>query len=124
MATKQYFELNEIKKSSCFDSMKTIIETAFYGNNVYPVETTKEAYKLAMRSPGVIVTDMEIFEPEKNGLPAGAKVMVMNDGGVHGRCAAAKRILGEPGVTVTLYTMPAGRSFTPPLLMWVFLPNL
>jgi phosphoenolpyruvate carboxykinase (ATP) len=51
MATKQFFELNEIKKGSCFDSMKTIIETAFYGNNVYPVETTKEAYKLALKSP-------------------------------------------------------------------------
>ena len=104
MATKQYFELNEIKKSACFDSMKTIIETAFYGNNVYPVETTKEAYKLALKSPGAIVTDMEIFEPEKNGLPEGAKVIVMNDGGVHGRCAAARRIIGEPGVTVDKFS--------------------
>ncbi len=104
MATKQFFELGDIKKGACFDSMKTIIETAFYGNNTYPVETTKEAYKLALKSPGAIVTDMEICEPEKNGLPAGAKVIVLNDGGVHGRCAAARRILGEPGVTVDKFS--------------------
>ncbi len=104
MATKQYFELDQIKEGPYFNSIKTIVETAFYGNNVYPVETPKEAYKLAVNSPGTIVTDMEIFEPEKNGLPAGAKVLVFNDGGVQGRCAAARRILGEPDVTVAKYS--------------------
>jgi len=104
MATKQYYQLGEIKEGSCFSPIKAIVETAFYGNNVYPVETPKEAYKLAVNSPGTVVTDMEIYEPEKNGLPAGAKVLLFNDGGVHGRCAAARRILGEPGVTVAKYS--------------------
>lgn len=99
MATKQYYALEEIKAGRYLSSIKTIIETAFYGNNVYPVETLKEAYKLATECPGTVVTDMPVYEPEKIGLPAGAKVLLFNDGGVQGRCAAAKRVLGEPGVT-------------------------
>lgn len=98
MATKQYFKLDEIKKGPYFSSIKTIIETAFYGNNVYTVETPSEAYKLAKQSPGTIVTDMPIYEPEKMGLPLGSTVLLFNDGNVHGRCAAARRVLGEPGV--------------------------
>ena len=104
MATKQYYELSEIKAGPHFSPIKSIVETAFYGNNVTPIYSPKEMYKLACDSPGTIVTDMEIFEPEKNGLPAGAKVLVFNDGGVQGRCAAARRILGEPGVTVAKYS--------------------
>lgn len=104
MATKQYYELSEIKAGPHFSPIKSIVETAFYGNNVTPIYSPKEMYKLAVDCPGTIVTDMEIFEPEKNGLPAGAKVLVFNDGGVQGRCAAARRILGEPGVTVAKYS--------------------
>lgn len=99
MATKQYFELDQIKKNSYFSSIKTIVETPFYGNNVYPVETVAEAYKMAAASPGTIVTDMPIYEPNKVGLPEGATVLLFNDGAVQGRCAAAKRVIGEPGVT-------------------------
>ncbi len=104
MATKQNYALNEIKAGSHFNAIKTIVETAFYGNNTYNVATPSEAYQLAVESPGTIVTDMEIFEPEKIGLPEHAKTLIFNDGGVQGRCAAARRILGEPGVTVAKYS--------------------
>lgn len=98
MATKQFYELNEIKAGTNFSNIKTIIETPFYGNNVYPVETVKEAYKMAAASPGTVVTDMPIYKPEMVGLPEGATVLLFNDGSVQGRCAAAKRVIGEPGV--------------------------
>jgi|SaaInlStandDraft_4_1057021.scaffolds.fasta_scaffold204931_1 phosphoenolpyruvate carboxykinase (ATP) len=47
MSTKQFFKRSEIRKGSpYFSSIRTTIETAAYGNNVYPVETVKEAYKI------------------------------------------------------------------------------
>ena len=99
MATKQYFAPGEIRKGSPFMSAaRTTIETAFYGNNVYPVETVKEAYKMAAESPGTIVTDMPVYKPELIGMPSDAKVLVFNDGSVYGRAAAARRILGWAGV--------------------------
>ncbi len=99
MATKEKYSWSEIKKESPFIcGIKTTIETAFYGNNVYPVETVKEAYKLAAESPGTVVTGVPVFEPEKMGLASDTKVLMFNDGDVKGRAAAARRILGEPGV--------------------------
>ncbi|MEG2203280.1 MAG: phosphoenolpyruvate carboxykinase (ATP) [Christensenellaceae bacterium] len=95
MSTKQNYKWNEIKKGTYFSSIRTIIETAFYGNNVYPVESLKEAYKLACESPGTVVTDLPVFEPEKTGLPSDAKVLLFNDGNVGGRAAAARCILGS-----------------------------
>ena len=95
MATKQGFKWNEIKEGPHFSMMRSTIETAFYGNNVYPVETLKEAYKLSCESPGTIVTDLPVYKPEYIGLPEDAKVLVFNDGAVFGRCAAARRILGS-----------------------------
>jgi phosphoenolpyruvate carboxykinase (ATP) len=99
MATKQNYKWSEIRKEGpYFSTIRTTIETAFYKNNVYPVQTIKEAYKLAYDSPGTIVTGIDVFQPEKIGLPEDAKVLLFNDGAVKGRCAAARRILGEPGV--------------------------
>lgn len=95
MSTKQYYKWNEIKKGTYFSSMRTIIETGFYGNNVYPVESLKEAYKLAYDAPGTVVTDLPVFEPEKTGLPSDAKILLFNDGNVGGRAAAARCILGS-----------------------------
>ncbi len=95
MATKQYYKWNEIKKGTYFSGMRTIIETGFYGNNVYPVESLKEAYKLAYDSPGTVVTDLPVYNPEATGLPADAKVLLFNDGNVGGRAAAARCILGS-----------------------------
>ena len=104
MATKERFSWSEIKKNSpYFSCIKTTVETAFLGNNVYPVETLKEAYKLASESPGTVVTGLPVYEPEKIGLAQDAKVLLFNDGAVKGRCAAAKRILGEPAVNEEAY---------------------
>lgn len=103
MATRGLYTDNET-----FDRIKsqarTTIETAFYGNNVIPVSDLKQAYELARRSPGTIeLTGMPLYKPEEQGLPANGNVLLMNDGAVVGRCAAARRILGEPGVTMAAY---------------------
>ena len=84
-----------------FSKTRSIIETAFYGNNVIPVNTLKEAYNLAKNSPGTIVTDLPVYRGEEFGLDRDAKILLMNDGAVTGRYAAARRIKGEPGVDDT-----------------------
>ena len=76
----------------------SIIEAAFYGNNVVKVNTLKEAYELAKNSPGTIVTDMPVYRGEEFGLEKDAKVLLFNDGSITGRYAAARRVAGEPGV--------------------------
>ena len=59
MSTKAYYPLNEIGAGKVgFSKTRSIIEAAFYGNNVVKVNTLKEAYNLAKNSPGTIVTDM------------------------------------------------------------------
>lgn len=84
--------------------IRTTIQTAFYGNNVVPVKTVAEAYSLAKTSPGTLeLTGMPIYKPEKQGLPKDANVLLFNDGAVYGRCAAARRILGEPDVDLDSY---------------------
>ncbi len=40
---------------------------------------------------------MPVYEPEKQGIPRGANVLLFNDGTVVGRCSAARVIVGEPG---------------------------
>ena len=104
MATRTHFERNEIgPKNPIFSQIRTTIETAFYRNNVIPVNTVKEAYDLAVDSPGTIVTDMPIHRAEELGLDPDAKILLFNDGAVKARTAAARRILGEPGVDQTEY---------------------
>lgn len=100
MATLNRFKRDEINaESKFFTETRTIIETAFYGNNVEPVNSLKEAYKLAENSSGTIVTDMPIYQPEVLGLDEDAKILLYNDGAVHGRCAAARRIYGKCDVS-------------------------
>ncbi len=102
MSTKARYPIGEIGRDKVgFTRTRTIIETLFYGNNVVKVNTLKEAYNLAKNSPGTIVTDMPVFEGEKFGLDADAKVLLFNDGAVTGRYAVARRIKGEPGVDDT-----------------------
>ena len=102
MATKAYYPLNEIgARKVGFSKTRSIIEAAFYGNNVVKVNTLKEAYELAKNSPGTIVTDMPVKDGETFGLEKDAKVLLFNDGAVTGRYAAARRIKGEPGVDDT-----------------------
>jgi len=99
MSTKAYFKHDEIgAKKPGFSKTRSIIEAAFYGNNVIKVNTLKEAYELAKNSPGTVVTDMPVFRGEEFGLEADAKVLLFNDGAITGRYAAARRIAGEPNV--------------------------
>ena len=99
MATKAYYPISEIGAGKVgFSKTRSIIEAAFYGNNVVKVNTLREAYELAKNSPGTVVTDMPVKDGETFGLPADAKVLLFNDGAVTGRYAAARRIKGEPGV--------------------------
>ncbi len=102
MSTKANYKIDEIGKGKVgFSKTRSIIEAAFYGNNVVKVNTLKEAYNLAKNSPGTIVTDMPIKDGETFGLDADAKVLLFNDGAVTGRYAQARRIKGEPGVDET-----------------------
>ena len=99
MSTKAYYPLSEIGKGKPgFSKTRSIIEAAFYGNNVVKVNTLKEAYNLAKSTPGAIVTDMPVYRGEEFGLESDAKVLLFNDGAVTGRYAAARRIKGYPGV--------------------------
>jgi len=99
MSTKAFYSRSEIGPGKVgFSKTRSIIEAAFYGNNVRRISTVEEAYELAKASPGTIVTDLPIFEPEKQGLPKDAKVLLFNDGSITGRYKAARRIAGENGV--------------------------
>ena len=102
MSTKMQYKRSEIGPGKQgFSKTRSIIEAAFYGNNVVEVKTLEEAYELACNSPGTVVTDMPVYKGEEFGLPSDAKVLLFNDGSVTGRCAAARRIIGEPGVDTT-----------------------
>ena len=95
MSTRERFEMTEINgRNRLFSTTKTIIETAFYGNNVQAVTDLKMAYELAKKSP----TDQPIKHTSELGLPKDAVMLVDNHGRVVGRTAAARRILGRPGV--------------------------
>lgn len=99
MATRANYKRSEIGPGKVgFSRTRSIIEAAFYGNNVVKVNTLKEAYKLAKDSPGTIVTDMPVYRGEEFGLDKDAKVLLFNDGSITGRYAPARRIAGEPGV--------------------------
>ena len=99
MATKAYYKHDEIGPGKPgFAKTRSIVEAAFYGNNVIKINTLKEAYELAKNSPGTVVTDMPVYRGEEFGLEPDAKVLLFNDGSITGRYAAARRIAGEPGV--------------------------
>ena len=99
MSTKAYYPISEIGKDKPgFSKTRSIIEAAFYGNNVVKITTLREAYELAKNSPGTIVTDMPVYRGEEFGLDKDAKVLLFNDGAITGRYATARRIAGEPGV--------------------------
>ena len=96
MSTHEYFTTSEELKTIMSPARATIT-APFFGNNVETVKSVSEAYKLAKNSPGTIeLTGMPVFQPEKLGLPQGANQLLFNDGTVVGRCAAARKIVGEP----------------------------
>lgn len=99
MSTQEYFAQNDIRKENkLFSTTKTIVETAFYGNNVTAVTTVEKAYELAKDNPKTIVTDLPIIHTKELGLPDNAKMLVDNHGRIVGRTAAARQVLGDPGV--------------------------
>lgn len=99
MSTRSNYPREEITAGKRgFSPARTTIETAFYGNNVESMVDLKKAYEMAKNSSGTIETDMPVFEPEKIGLPDGAKILLFNDGTIIGRFAGARVILGEVGV--------------------------
>ena len=99
MSTKAYFKRDDIGAGKPgFSKTRSIIEAAFYGNNVIKINTLREAYELAKNSPGTVITDMPVYRGEDFGLEKDAKVLLFNDGFVTGRAASARKITGEPGV--------------------------
>ena len=97
MSTKEFFTSSEELKE-LMSAARATITAPFFGNNVEEVKSVSEAYKLAKNSPGTIeLTGMPVYQPEKLGLPQGANQLLFNDGTVVGRCAAARKIVGEPG---------------------------
>lgn len=96
MSTKERFLKSEIRKSNhLFSSLRSIIETSMYSNNIQLVTALDKAYELAHDAVNTIVTDLDVKYPEKLGLPQSAKVLVENGNNVVGRTAVAKRIQGE-----------------------------
>ncbi len=101
MATQGHFvDLESFKRLNA-TPIRTTIETAFYGNNVTPADDLKMAYDIAKNSPGTVeLTGMPVFRPAELGLPEDSNVLLFNDGAIFGRCAAARRITGQPGVSI------------------------
>ena len=96
MTTKEFFTNSEELKK-LMSAARATITAPFFGNNVEKIENVTEAYELAQESCGTIeLTGMPVYEPEKIGLPADANQLLFNDGTVVGRCAAARKIVGEP----------------------------
>ena len=105
MSTISSYKREDIKKSNpLFSAVRTTIETVMYSNNVEHVNSLERAYELAKNSPGTIVTDLDVFEPEKLGLPSGAKVLLFNDGEITGRYAKARVILDEDQEQIKKYS--------------------
>ena len=95
MSTTLFSNVDIRKENTALSALRAIVETPFYGNNVQMVHTLQEAYDLAIQSPGTIITDLPIENPDHLGLRSDAKVLLFNDGAVTGRTAAARRIVGE-----------------------------
>lgn len=100
MSTLDFFTNSEELKETT-SAVRATITAPFFGNNVKEVKTVYEAYFLAKNSPGTVeLTGMPIYKPEKIGLPKGANQLLFNDGETVGRCAAARKIVGEPNCDV------------------------
>ena len=77
MSTKSTFSKSEIRKDNpIFSSLRSVVETTMYTNNIKEVKTIEEAYSMAKDSMHTIVTDLLVKHPEKLGLPYGARELV------------------------------------------------
>jgi len=83
--TKEMSTTNSIPASP----WRAIMETALYANSVRKTNMA-ELYSLALKQPEVIMTDQAMYNPGQFGLPADAKVLISQDGGVIGRTARAR----------------------------------
>ena len=100
MSTIEFFTNSDELKSITSPARATIT-APFFGNNVKEIKNVSEAYFLAKNSPGTVeLTGMPVFKPEKIGLPKGINQLLFNDGEVVGRCAAARKIVGEPNCDI------------------------
>ncbi len=105
MSTVEFFT-NSQELKELMSAARATITAPFFANNVEEVKSVSEAYKLAKDSSGTIeLTGMPVYEPEKIGLPKGANQLLFNDGTVVGRCAAARKIVGEPNCDLA-YLLP------------------
>ncbi|NLD26532.1 MAG: phosphoenolpyruvate carboxykinase (ATP) [Acholeplasmataceae bacterium] len=100
MATKSNLSVLEIgaHNPKLYNRVRTIIETSFYRNNVYEVKTMKEAYELAKKAPGTIITGQDVYNAEALGLPKDAKVLLFNDGKITGRQARLRQLVNKDNV--------------------------
>jgi len=97
MCTIEFFTDSEELKSIT-SAARATLTAPFFANNIKEIRDLKEAYLLAKNSSGTIeLTGMPVYKPEKLGLPSGTNQLLFNDGTVVGRCAAARKIVGEPG---------------------------
>ena len=97
MSTKERYSQDELRKDNpMFSRVRATIESAFYGNNVHEVTSVAEAYELAKKQPGVIVTDLPILHTKELGLPQGATQLVYNHGKILGRTASARHFTDDP----------------------------
>lgn len=96
MATIEFFKTAQ-ELNNKTSAARATLTAPFFANNVIEIKDLKTSYELAKKSPGTVeLTGMPVFKPEKNGLPKGANQLLFNDGTVVGRCAAARKIVGEP----------------------------
>ena len=97
MSTKSHLKRSEIglKNPHLYSRIRSTIETAFFKNNVIEIQTLEEAYHLAKNSPGTIISDLPVYNPEAYGLPEDARVLMFNDGIITGRQAQARRIINK-----------------------------
>ncbi len=93
MSTIRRLKNSEIRSSNKIISRtRSLIETAFYTNNVKKIYNIAEAYELASNSSGVIKTDMPIYRATDLGLEDDSKVLVFNNDHIVGRTAKARFI--------------------------------
>lgn len=96
MATRRFFETDTIRRDNeLLSPLKSLVETAFYKNNITKVNSMEEAYNYACDAPTVVVLDQEVANAKELGLPKGAKVLVENGSRVVGRTARARTIYGK-----------------------------
>jgi len=84
-----------VKNPKMYSRIRSTIETAYLRNNVTLVTTLAEAYELAKKEKGTIVTDLPIYKAKEMGLPNEAKVLIFNDGIITGRQANARKLINK-----------------------------